>query len=116
MLTTNLTIATVINNIEKNGYPKGIGGTGYEHEGIFYACALGQASLNLGHKHGWLWDQLFNGGTYNTIVREFGQRAFQLNDSVFSRTLKEIAETLRIEYADQLDTVIPEYINEDDNE
>jgi len=114
-----ITLADVIDAIEKNGLTKIQGQyIKYDDTGMvpLAGCALGQAAINLGFVypdgnpywsdgrypytpdtlHGLLW----NAGSFTS-------RVFELNDTT-AYTLPEIAEVLRTEYEDFLNVVIKE--------
>jgi hypothetical protein len=96
----NFTLADVADNIEKNGLPRYEGwyfDSMYEPEDgysyIVAACALGQAMINIGVDNitgGWGMDEILN-------------RIPEWNDGLHL-SFKEIADKIRIEYRDYLNS------------
>jgi len=108
-----LTLADVINAIEKNGLKKVKGSyITYDYDGTPNGgCAFGQATINLDIK------ETYDDGTahYEPMtlshmikdagVLDFPNRVYSMNDST-RWGLKRIAKELREEFANELETII----------
>lgn len=88
--------------IRKNGWPQGEGDLFYvDDEGVFRACALGQAALNLGFATEQEARDYTFGSVYKALDDAFGgpvvSRVMDLNDRK-NKTLHEIADIIEAEF------------------
>jgi len=100
-MSNTITYREVIEAVRKNGYPRITGATAdFDDDGnLIGACALGQASMNLGYQHWQLWDMLRNASQEGHL---FTRQIYMVNDMYPEMPLNEIADIIEGKFITRL--------------